>query len=134
MKRRTIFRIAFALLILFIAGGWMFLSQNSPINRRSAIKTTQEWARLAPFPSSATNITIEPKGSVFSREFQVSFTSSEEDVRKWLKESPGTSAAVLKSEPDGTTLFKITPGGGAQFAEVILSKDKKTVRIRTYWS
>lgn len=137
MKRRILIRIALALLIffiLFIASGWMLFSDNSPINRRSAIKTTQEWPRLAPFPSSARNITVESKGSAFSREFRITFTSNEEDIRTWLKESPGTTAAVSKSEADGTTLFRINPGSGAQFAEVILSKDRKTVGIRTYWN
>ena len=38
-----------ASVILVLVGGWFAFSVASPLNRRSAIRTTLEWARLAPF-------------------------------------------------------------------------------------
>ena len=134
MQLRVIIRIGLALAVLTCFAGWLVLSNDSPINRASAIKATCEWARLNRFPDSAKNIKVETTGSIFTREFRITFSATPESIQSWLRESPGTRTAIAKSEDSGRMIYSITPGGGAQFAEVSISNDKRTVRIRAYWS
>jgi hypothetical protein len=59
-----------------------------------ALATASTWARLAPLPASARNLHVDVKGSMFTREFVVTFTAPPHDVRQWLKGSPGPSSAT----------------------------------------
>ena len=120
--------------VLLIGGLWLFFCPRSPINRRSALATAREWARLAAYPGSAGRIDVEIGGSAFSREFIIEFTGLADDIADWIKASPGTKDVIPVTNADGSVLYKIQPGGGAQFAEVILYDNGKTVRIRTFWS
>jgi hypothetical protein len=123
-----------AITFIFIAGIWLFCSDSSPINRASALSVTRVWARLAPYPESAGRKHIEIAGSMFSREFTVEFEASPKDIQNWLKNSPGTKDVVPNHNSNGSLHYQIKPGGGAQFAEIILLNDGTTVRIHTYWS
>ena len=120
--------------VLLIVGGWLLLDPNSPLNRRSALDTTQEWARLEPFPQTAEEVSIETAGSPFTREFIVTFQAPTQDIEAWLKKSPGTKDVTPTLGQDGSFHYAITPGGGAAFAEVTVSKNRQSVRIRTFWS
>jgi len=102
--------------------------------KSSALSTTYEWARLEPIPESAKDISVESVGSMFSREFRISFSAPVADVNSWLQASSGTNEANPKLRDDGSRVYDVKPGGGAQFAKVIVSKDGTKVRIRTYWS
>lgn len=119
--------------VLLAAAGWMLISPDSPLNRASAIKASRAWARLEPFPRSAGEMKIRITGSMFTREFYISFTAPPEDIQKWLDASAGTREAK-KRQDFGTVVYEIAPGEGAQFAQVTLSRDKRTIFIRTYWS
>jgi hypothetical protein len=114
--------------------GWMLVSSESPLNRASAIKVTREWARLAPLPPSATKPEIEVRGGMFTREFVISFSAPSDEVQAWLQSSPGIRDAKITQESDGGVTYTIAPGGGAQFAELRLSADRRGVTIRAYWS
>jgi len=120
--------------LFFALAGWLLLSSQSPLNRASAIEASCEWARLAPFPPSASRPQIEVRGSMFTREFRISFSASPDDVQTWLQNSPGVLDAKVIEGEDGEVIYAIQPGGGAQFAELRLSSDKRTISIRTYWS
>ncbi|HEX5244416.1 MAG TPA: hypothetical protein VFW23_14230 [Tepidisphaeraceae bacterium] len=115
-----------AILILFLVAGH-FLDQDSPIS------AALEWARLAPFPSSARDIKIEKDGGMFTREFTISFTAAPDDVSRWIKASPGPASASRTSD-GSVTIYSIKPGGGASFAEVRVDEKTGRVVIHTYWS
>jgi hypothetical protein len=138
MKRRKIVRILVAALvaggILAVGTGWLIFAVNSPLNRSSAVSTTYEWARLRPIPDTAVDVSVQALGSMFTREFRISFTAPSADVASWLASSPGTKEAVPERQQDGTMVYGIKPGGGAQFAEVTVSEDESRVVIRAYWS
>ena len=144
MKPRTktliiVLCLAFiALCLAFIALGaivvWLDFGPGSLISRESAIAATREWARLSPLPQSAVNLNIAIKGSMFTREFIIKFEAPSGDVQKWLSSSPGTTQTTPIQQDDGSLRYEIDPGGGAQFAEVTVSKDGTRVRIRAYWS
>jgi hypothetical protein len=133
MTRRRIIRI-FALLavafIAFVAAGGIWLAHT---NRRSAINTATTWARLAPLPASAQNVQVDVKGSIFTREFVISFEAPPAVIRLWLTASPGPSSATPTTVGPITT-YAIKPGGGAQFAEVKVDSSANRVVIHTSWS
>lgn len=99
----------------------------------SAISTARDWARLAPFPATAHDQKIDVEGSPFTREFIISFTAPPDDVRKWISASPGPASAT-RSADGGITVYSITPGDGADFAEVRVDEKTGRVIIHTYWS
>jgi hypothetical protein len=128
-KSRLIIVLMAALAVIVIAG-YLYL-QNA--NYRSALDTTKQWARLSDFPSSATNVRVKTSGSMFTREFTVTFRAPLEDIDSWLQESPGTAESTPKA--DGSIRrFTIKPGGGAQHAELEVDDDAGLVRINVWWS
>jgi hypothetical protein len=132
ISRRTIqilAVVAFTVVALVAAGG-IYLSH---ANRQSAISAATKWARLAPLPSSAQNIKVDVKGSMFTREFRITFGAPSAVIEQWIAASPGPSSAT-QSTVGSVTTYAITPGGGAQFAEVKVDASTNRVVIRTYWS
>jgi len=102
--------------------------------RREMLKTTLAWARLAPRPASARNLTISTGGSMFTRSFRASFTAPAPDIERWLNESPGTREATPEMPSPQIRRYIIAPGGGAQHAEVTVDGRTGTVFIYVYWS
>jgi hypothetical protein len=113
------------------AAAWLTYSS---LQRASAINATREWGRLAPFPALAQDLTVTTHGSIFTREFRTSFVAPPEDIEAWLQNSPGTREAVVTTAVDGVRHFQITPGSGAEFAEVTVDDTQHRVFIRVYWS
>jgi hypothetical protein len=113
---------------------YSFLSSDSSRNRASAIDCTLEWGRLAPFPPSAQQLAVSTHGSMFTREFRLSFAALPQDIEEWLQRSPGTREAIVTTPSPGVRHFQITPGGGAEFAEVTVDDAEHRVFIRVYWS
>ena len=134
LKPRGCFGIALLGVILAIGVGWLVVSPNSPTNRSSAIRSTKEWARLADFPATMTKFHIATEGSMFTREFQISFRDSPTNIRIWLAASPGPAAAPTTTDSSGWLIYNYPAGGGAVFSEVRVSPSGDEVRIRTYWS
>lgn len=129
-KPKKIYFILGLAILLIIASGILFYRQ---YDRNEIISGTQEWANRAPFPEDAKIVSIEKKGSAFTREFVIKFTASEEDIQKWLNDSPGTSS-ISPEANDDIEKYSIEPEGGAQFAEVIYNRTTNEVTIRVYWS
>lgn len=133
MTRRRIIKIFAVVAVIFIVAvttGVIYLSR---ANRQAAINAATEWARLAPLPSSAANVQVDAKGTMFSREFIITFDASPAVIQQWLAASPGPSSAT-PSTTGAITTYAIRPGGGAQFAEVKVDASANRVVIRTYWS
>jgi hypothetical protein len=112
----------------------VFRDSGSKADPQEMLKTALEWARLDPLPGPIADYTIEQTGGMFSREFHVTFSAKKDDIDRWLIESAGTNEAKLSVGLDGARNFKISPGGGAQYAMVSVQDKTHTVRIRTYWS
>lgn len=102
-------------------------------DRDEMLRLTLIWGRLAPLPATAQNFTITEEGNMFTRSFRASFIAPVADVERWLRESPGT----LSHQRDlhrrlGGSL--ISPGDGAQHAEVTVDDSSGAVRIYVSWS
>jgi hypothetical protein len=133
LKHRRLLKFCAAIAVFIIgsaAAGTLYLSH---VNRRSAITTTILWARLAPFPQQARHVRVDVKGSMFTREFVISFDSPPVVIQQWIASSPGpASARRVVTGP--ITTYAITPGGGAAFAELKVDKGMSHVVIRSFWS
>lgn len=102
-------------------------------NYHSAIAATRKWARLSEFPATASDITIKATGSMFTRQFTVTFVAPLEDINSWLGKSPGTKD-VTPTATGSVRKYEIEPGGGAQHAELEVDEGTRIVKIITYWS
>jgi len=103
---------------------------------KSARSATIEWARLSPFPAGAQSFTIVTGGSMFTREFRVSFFGDPPTIAGWVRNCPGIAdPKTTRTESlDGGVTYEIPAGGGAVFAELIHYPNRGTISIRTYWS
>ena len=121
--------------ILLLLGGWFVFSAASPLNRDSAIRATLNWARLAPFPVPASELRVKASGSMFTRQFRISFVADPQRIQEWLEASPGTRGLEPLSERDsaGWFIYSIDPAHGI-IAEVHLSPDKRKVIVIAIWS
>jgi hypothetical protein len=124
MYRTKIIAVSIVLFMTF-ANGCVF--------KESAIETTLEWARLATLPVSKSQVDVEVTGSIFTRGFRVAFSAAPDPLESWLSASEGIADAEIYREGDFTR-YKISPGGGAMFAEVRVNRNTGDVYIRTYRS
>lgn len=128
------------LLIGFLILIWPFLPiQNSLDNRNPARKAemteiTLKWGRLAPFPENVENFTIYTTGSPFTRTFKGSFTATEDIIKSWIAQSPGLQDAKIESISETKKKYIITPGGGANYAEVVIDYEIGKIEFRVSWS
>ena len=129
-KNRRRSRVAVATLVLFSIAFVAVWCQR----HHSAIETTLEWARLAPLPVAKVRVHVEVTGSVFTREFRLTLRAKPDDVDEWLKSSEGIKDARVTTHANMLTKYAILPGGGAQFAQVLVYPKIGEVVIRAYWS
>lgn len=120
--------------VLGIVGVLFLLSPSSPGNQASALEVTKEWGRLADFPAHSKVTEIDVRGTMFTRGFVVVFEAPLPEIEQWVKDSSGLAEAKVTLQEDGSTLYKMDPGGGAQFAEVVIWVSEGLVRIHVYWS
>ena len=106
----------------------------NPIAKNSMLKTTLVWGRLAPIPMSRTDFNIRTEGSPFTRSFRSSFYLPKADLEKWIIASPGLVDSSNEVINNSTQKYIIKPGGGAQYAEVVIDSEKCFVEIYVCWS
>lgn len=132
-RRRWLLVLGSVLLTLgsIIALGAYHLQRRA---RESAIATTLEWGRLAPFPESVQHFQITTEGSMFSRAFRVEFGATPDMIDRWIAGSPGMRDLEPDKSQPNIRRYHIVPGGGAQHAEVEIDDVAHTVKVYVYWS
>ena len=105
----------------------------SQANQEEMVGLALEWGRLAPFPSNIENFSIQTEGNAFTRGFRASFASTNNEIEKWVGASPGLADATVETMGDGKQKYVIVPGGGANYAEVIIDFATNTVQIYVSW-
>lgn len=133
MTSRRLKRLQFLGVAGLVCVGGLFLAYRA-WDKREMLRVTLVWGRLAPLPASAEHFTIAKEGSMFSRAFRASFSAPIADVERWLRESPGTRDVTPERPSPTVRRFLISPGAGAQHAEVTVDESAGTVRIYVYWS
>lgn len=130
--------LACTILIILFAG--LFLESSNSRDNRNPIRQQEmttlllEWGRLAPFPVNAMDVTIKTEGNAFTRSFRASFTASKPEIQAWITASPGLSETTPKEISDNKVQYIITPGGGANRAEVVIDYNLNKVEIYVSWS
>jgi hypothetical protein len=127
-KRRRLFAAMMTLLIM--AGLYVGFRQ---YECRQMIRIRCEWARLDPFPASAQQFSITTEGGMFTRGIRARFATPQRDIDRWLASSPGPRSAAVESHACKRK-YIIEPGGGADYAEVIVDECLHVVNIYAYWS
>jgi hypothetical protein len=128
------------ILVAFVVYACLFLAHSNSRDNQTSAKQDEmmafvlEWGRLAPFPTSATNVSIKTEGNIFTRSFQASFTAPKQDIRSWVEASAGINESQPEKLSDGKLKYTISPGGGASKAEVIIDYDLNQVVIYVSWS
>lgn len=137
MKLKKSITIIILIMLLCLSASCM-ASSNTRDNKNLIAKEqmaeiTSEWARIAPIPDSKTKYNIYTEGNSFTRSFKSSFYLPKADLEQWIKQSPGLCDAEIETM-ENTKKYTIKPGGGAQYAEVVIDFKKCYVEIYVYWS
>ncbi len=137
---RLIIGITGAVLLVGLAAfaSLSFVSSNSrdnqdPAKQKEMMALLLEWGRLAPFPASATGVSIQTEGNLFTRSFHARFVAPEHDIKSWIEDSPGLHEALPEELDSNIVQYVITPGGGANKAEVIIDYAWEKVDIYVSW-
>ncbi len=131
--------IMIALIAILLISTFSFIMMNKPKKEHDKIEDekeliVREWTRLSPFPHSTTRMVVSEKGTMFSREFEGGFYAEPTDLEKWVEASPGLYSAIKENISSSTIQYKITPAGGAAFAEVIIDFITGEVKFKVFWS
>jgi hypothetical protein len=97
--------------------------------RPEMIKCTLTWGRLAKFPESAKDFNIYTEGNSFTRTFRGSYSDTPENIKNWLRSSPG----VTEGKREESKIILKT-GEGAAYGEITVSPDGSHVTFRVSWS
>jgi hypothetical protein len=85
-------------------------------------------------PPGTEIISVSIEGSAATRAFRIRFRAPPAEVQTWLSVSPGTAGRRPERLSSRRLRYLISPGGGAQHAEVVVDEDTATVEIYAYWS
>ena len=132
-NRRTILVfivVPLSLMLALAVCGYIYLRN---ANLYSALEATREWARLNEFPATASAISVETKGNLFTREFTVTFVAPLEDINTWLHKSAGTKD-VTPTVMGSVRRYELESSGTAQHAELEVDERTRKVKIKTFWS
>ncbi|MNK62699.1 hypothetical protein D3C87_818860 [compost metagenome] len=103
-----------------------------PWNKDEVIKTTLKWGGLKELPTNSEIITLEKRGSIFTRQFIIEFVSSENEIKNWIKKSKRLKNNQPKSDTN-KMIYEIYPGEDDSFGGKVEIK-KDTVKINMSWS
>lgn len=99
--------------ILFLCGIFSlylnyFSSFVMPWQKEDAIKCALTWGQLEKLPKNAEIISMEKRGSIFTRQFIIEFESSESEIKKWMQESKGFQNNIPEIK-ENTKIYEIHP-------------------------
>lgn len=107
MKIAKIISILFLLIIFFLYLN-CFSSFVMPWQKEDAIKCALSWGQLENLPEKAEIISMEKRGSIFTRQFIIEFESSESEIKKWMQQSKGFQNNIPKIRKN-TKVYEIHP-------------------------
>jgi type II secretory pathway pseudopilin PulG len=137
MKMRRVAAIAVLIALGLIGVALAAVLSTAPTEQaraRQRLEIPREWARLAPYPDSATGLRATTSGGMFTRSFRVRFTAPVADVERWLRDSPGPREGTPDRRAPGRRRYVVAPGGGANRAVVTVDDATGEVEIDASWS
>lgn len=124
------------LILLFLGFSFIYLNYFSsfvmPWDREEAIEAALSWGKLDKLPKDADITNMEKRGSIFTRQFIIEFTSSESEIKNWILKSKGFKG-VEPGIKDGTKIYEIHPKDLQSYGGRVKIKGN-TVYINMSWS
>jgi hypothetical protein len=136
MMKRKVLLSSLVLFLLFI-GLFVFpyfANIVMPWNKSEVIKTAFDWGGLDDLPEKAYNVSVEQKGSMFSRQFIVTFKCPNNDITNWALKSHGMVNVESENLPDGSALYHIPGKNGSIGGTVKINRARGTVIVNMSWS
>jgi hypothetical protein len=109
---------------------WAFDARLNKFNAE-ARNAAKDWCRLSEFPIERMDENIAATGGMFTSEFKISFTASQVEIKKWVKNSPGLQDAKILIA--GGNIQYDVRSDRAAYCHVSISSTGQ-VLIHTYWS
>mgnify|MGYP003576930486 CR=1 FL=1 len=103
-----------------------------PWQKEDAIKSALSWGHLEKLPENAEIISMEKRGSIFTRQFIIEFTSSESEIKKWMMRSKGFQNISPKLRKN-TKVYEIHPKDLKSYGGKVEITGRK-VLINMSWS
>lgn len=124
------------LILLFLGFSFIYLNYFSsfvmPWDRDEAIEAALSWGKLDKLPKDADITNMEKRGSIFTRQFIIEFTTSESEIKNWILKSKGFKG-VEPEIKDGTKIYEIHPKNLESYGGRVKIKGN-TVYINMSWS
>ncbi|MDR6762233.1 hypothetical protein J2Y38_002444 [Flavobacterium sp. 2755] len=124
------------LVLLFLGFSFIYLNYFSsfvmPWDREEAIEAALSWGKLDKLPKDADITNMEKRGSIFTRQFIIEFTSSKSEIKNWILKSKGFKG-VEPEIKDGTKIYEIHPKDLESYGGRVKIKGN-TVYINMSWS
>ncbi len=103
-----------------------------PWQKEEAIKCALSWGQLEKLPDNAEILSMEKRGSIFTRQFIIEFESSEPEIKKWMEKSKGFENNIPKIRKN-TKVYEIHPKSLQSYGGKVEITGNKVI-INMSWS
>lgn len=125
--------VVLTLISIFIIGISLFYFSNFvfPWEKKNAIETTLDWAGISQLPVNNEDISIEKRGSTFSRQFILNFETSNKNIEDWI-ERETVFKNINPIQKNNSKTYNIKGKNGSFGGKIIIENRK--VLINMSWS
>ena len=114
-NRKSLRRLFLSLAIFFVLIIGLFVIPYfanivMPWQKAKAISADLDWGGLANLPKQSRHISVNMKGSMFTREYIVQFDVDSIDVNDWINHSKRIKDVTPIIEKDGHIKYNVYPG------------------------
>ena len=125
--------VVLSLISIFIIGISLFYFSNFvfPWEKKNVIETTLDWAGISQLPVNNEDISIEKRGSIFSRQFILNFETSNKNIEDWI-ERETVFKNINPIQKNNSKTYNIKGKNGSFGGQIIIENRK--VLINMSWS
>lgn len=131
------FLLAFGVLVVLLIGLFVvppFANIVMPWDKQEAIDTALKWGGLAELPHDAEVVKVATEGSMFSRQFIVTFKGNREGIDAWVKRGKDREKWEVYEDNSEFIKYYIRGRGGAIGGGLTVFKNEPKVIIDMSWS
>jgi deoxyhypusine synthase len=136
--KKILKRIGLGLLTVFVVFLGLFVVPYfanivMPWDRTEAIETALTWGGLESLPDNADIISVDTKGSMFTREFIIEFNCGQKELEQWIQNS-GLTKLTPRTADNGIKIYQVSGKQGSIGGHVYIDKEKGNVIVDMSWS
>ena len=128
--------VQFILVIFILMISYLYIDVFSsyvlPWKQKEAIQSALIWGGLNDMPKNSEIIAIEKRGSMFTRQYIISFKSNKSDIQNWVQKSKRLKNNLPK-KIGNNLIYSIVPGEKKSYGGKVEIKND-TVTINMSWS